>query len=143
MRKPIVVAALVAGSLSFGAFGAAVADQLPAGVEGCVVRSSPAGGGTVTVPGAGANLYDSSCTFTATRTGGFVGGASSWRVTVVKDGDPAQTTVFSGSNEACNTGAYDAKDVVKVELTNGLIAAGNPFPSATDGTLTAGGDRCP
>ena len=137
MRKSLVVAALVAGSLSFGAFGGASADQLPGGIEGCVVTSP----GTPGLPAnpAGANLYSGSCSFVATRTGGFVGGAQSWKVTVTT---PAgAVTTFSGTNGACNTGAYNPGDTVRVELSNGMIAAGNPIPSAVP--ASAAGNRCP
>lgn len=145
MRKPLIVAALVAGSLSFGAFGGATADVLPGGVEGCVVRNSPAGGGTVSVAPVGGNVYDTTCSFTATRTGGFVGAAQSWNVTVYNHNGPDRVAILneSGSGPACNTGAYTPGNVVVVTVSNGLVAAGNPFPSATDGTVTAGGDRCP
>lgn len=137
MRKLLVVAALSAGSLSLGAFGGASADTVPGGVEGCVATTganSPAG-----------LVYANACSYTATRTGGFVGGAQSWKVTVYNNASPTKVAIgrYSGTGPACNTGSTSPGNLVVVELTNGTIAAGNPFPSAVDGTVPTAGNRCP
>lgn len=137
MRKLLVVAALVAGSLSLGAFGGATADTLPGGTEGCVVSSPGANGPTGVV-------YANTCSYVATRTGGFVGGAQSWTVTVYNNNSPTKTVVgkYSGSGPACNTGSTNPGNLVVVTASNGTVAAGNPFPSAADAYVSAGGNRC-
>lgn len=139
MRKLPVLAALVLGGAGFGAFAPATADQLPAGVEGCIA-SDPVSA-DARAQGAPSALYPKTCQYKATRTGGFVGGAAKWTVTVYRP-STNQTFTYTGTNsQACNTGSTVPGDVVTVSLTNGLIAAGNPFPSATDGSIAAG-NRC-
>lgn len=131
MRKLLVVAAVVAGSMSFGAFGGATADELPTGVEGCVASDPGAKGPTA--------LYPKTCTYTAKRSGGFAGGAQSWQVRIVRPN--GQVTTYSGSNQACHTASTVAGDTVTVTVTNGFVAAGNPFPGAADGSIPSS-NRC-
>lgn len=135
MRRLFSVA-LVAGALGFGVLGPAHADQLPAGVEGCVATSPGTNGPTA--------LYNGGCQFVATRTGGFVAGAQSWSVVVYNNNTATKVVVgnFSGTGPGCNIAAYVPGNLVVVTVSNGEVAAGNPIPSATDGTIPSGGDRC-
>lgn len=136
MRKLLVVTALVAGSFGFGAFGGANADTLPGGVEGCVATTgagSPAG-----------MVYANTCNYVATRSGGFAGGAQSWTVTVYNNNTATKVQIakYTGSGKACNTYSTKPGNYVVVSVTNGTVAAGNPFPSAADPALPAPSDRC-
>lgn len=137
MRKLLVVAALVAGGLSFGAFGGASADELPGGVEGCVVSNPGTKGPTA--------LYPDTCSYVAKRTGGFVGGGQAWKVVVYNNNSATKVKLaeYSGSGPACNTGSTAVGNLVVVTVTNGMVAAGNPFPAAGDGTIPTAGNRCP
>jgi hypothetical protein len=136
VRKLLAVAALVAGSLGLTAVTGVHADQLPGGVEGCIASS----------PGADAptGLYNGHCSFTATRTGGFVAGAQTWNVQVFDNATPQKVRIgnYSGTGPGCNTAAYGIGNYIEVTVSNGVVAAGNPVPSATDGNVPPSGDAC-
>ncbi|MDQ1436977.1 MAG: hypothetical protein QOK43_606 [Acidimicrobiaceae bacterium] len=136
MRKLFAVAALAAGTLGLGVVGAH-ADQLPGGVEGCVATS----------PGANApvgSLYNGGCSFVATRTGGFVAAAQSYTVVVYNNNSATKVEVgrYTGSGGGCSLAAYVPGNLVTVTVSNGEVAAGNPIPSATDGSIPSNGDSC-
>jgi hypothetical protein len=134
MRKLFALGALVAGVLSLGAFGAVHADTTPGGAEGCIVSTpganSPAG-----------TLYTGGCSYKATRAGGFVTAAQAWKVTVTHAN--GTQTVYTQAGKPCNLASTVAGDTVTVSgVVNGVVAAGNPFPSATDGHLGSTTDYC-
>lgn len=137
MGRLLAVAALVAASLSFGAFGGATADSLPGGTEGCGASSPGANSPT-------GFAYANSCSYRATRVGGFVGGAESWTVTVYNNSSPNKVVVrrYSGTDRACNTASTSPGNFVVVTVTNGTVIAGNPFLAAADPMPYAGGNRC-
>jgi hypothetical protein len=134
MRKVMLAGALLA-MLSL-AGGTAVASDplvLPGGEEGCV---SPPG---------------DTCTYTATRSGGIAANGSTWTLTVQipANGDPRDTNldgklryVFNSSNapqEGC--GLWSAGATVTTSGgAQGGIAAGNPFPGASDDVVGSNND---
>jgi hypothetical protein len=134
MRKALVLLGLLVGVLA--TVGTATASDpiiLPTGQEGCV---SPSG---------------DTCTYTSTRDGGYAANGTTWTLTVEipANGDPRDTNldgklryVFNSSNapeQGC--GLYGAGSTV---TTNGgadsRIAAGNPFPGATDPVIGTSND---
>ncbi|MDQ1403532.1 MAG: hypothetical protein QOG03_1848 [Actinomycetota bacterium] len=135
MRKILTVAAALAMAALAGS--AAHADNLPAGIEGCVA-SSP--GANVWNPTGGGFTHDGACSYVAKRSGGYVAGGSSWSITV-------GATTFSAANgdPACQTSVIAIGDSVTVNPgSNGFIAAGSPTPSATDGQgPDSGNSTCP
>ena len=100
---------------------------LPTGQEGCV---SPAG---------------DTCTYTATRDGGYVANGSGWSVTVEipANGDARDTNgdgklryVFTSSNapeQGC--GFFAAGSTVTTVGGDQGVAAGNPIPGASDAVV--------
>ena len=108
---------------------AAASDPIttPAGQEGCV---SPAG---------------DTCTFAPTRDGGYVGNGTGWTVTVEipangdardSNGDGKLRYVFDSSNapeQGC--GFFGAGSTVTTFGGSQGVAAGNPFPGASDGAI--------
>jgi hypothetical protein len=123
-----VLAAACCSLLAFAATAAA-SDPivLPTGQEGCV---SPAG---------------DTCTFTPTRDGGYVANGVGWTLTVEipANGDPRDTNldgklryVFDPSNapeQGC--GFYGAGSTVTTFGGDQGMAAGNPFPGASDAAV--------
>lgn len=135
MRRLLALAALVAGTCSLTAVAGVRADQQPGGIEGCIA----------TTPGTNApSLYTGHCSFTATRPGGFVASAQSWTVVVYDNDTPLKQEIarFTGSGPGCNTAAYVPGNLVDVTVGNGIVAAGNPVPSAFDPYTPASGDVC-
>lgn len=133
MRKVVLLSA-IAAALTYG--GTAAASDpliLPTGQEGCV---SPAG---------------DTCTYTASRDGGYVADGSTWTLTVQipANGDPRDTNgdgklryVFDPSNapeQGC--GLWSAGATVTTSAgADGRIAAGNPIPGAADPALGSSND---
>jgi len=131
---------LIAFGMAFSVFAggatalASDALVLPGGEEGCV---SPAG---------------DTCTYTATRTGGWAGNGSTWTITVqiAANGDPRDTNgdgklryVFNSSNApAKGCGFFGAGSIVTTNGGSGSdgVAAGNPFPGASDGPVGSAND---
>jgi hypothetical protein len=124
--KRLVLLGVVLGALAYGGSATASAPiVLPTGQEGCV---SPAG---------------DTCTYSATRTGGYVANGSAWTLTVeiAANGDPRDTNldgklryVFNASNapaQGCGLFPAGATATTAVGASGGL-AAGNPIPGATD-----------
>lgn len=128
MKKAVLISAVL-GVLTWA--GTATASDpiiLPTGQEGCV---SPSG---------------DTCTYTSTRDGGYAANGSSWTLTIeiAANGDPRDTNgdgklryVFNAGNapeQGC--GLFGAAATV---TTNGgadsSIAAGNPFPGASDAAI--------
>ncbi len=123
--------ALAVASVSLLAFVASASASdpivLPTGQEGCVSQAGD------------------TCTYTATRSGGYVGNGSGWSVTVqipangdVRDtnGDGKLRYVFTASNapeQGC--GFFDAGATVTTVGGDQGVAAGNPFPGASDGAV--------
>jgi hypothetical protein len=105
---------------------------LPTGQEGCV---SPAG---------------DTCTFAPTRDGGYVANGSSWTLTVeiAANGDARDTNgdgklryVFNSSNapeQGC--GFFGTGSTVTTFGGDQGMAAGNPFPGASDGAIGSAND---
>jgi len=139
VRKLFVVAGLAAATLSLGAFSAVHADQEPGGVEGCVAESpAPA-------PPAG-TVYSGSCSYTATRTGGYATAAQTWSVTIYNNNSPTKTVLHAFSSTAgsnpCNTGpVIQPGNYVVATVANGVNAVGNPTPSAA-GAVPSSSDNC-
>jgi hypothetical protein len=131
-----LIAAASAFAVFAGAASAFASDPLvlPGGEEGCI---SPAG---------------DTCTYTATRTGGYAANGSTWSITVQipANGDPRDTNgdgklryVFTSANapdEGC--GFFAAGSTVTTNGGSGSdgVAAGNPFPAASDGPIGSSND---
>jgi hypothetical protein len=128
MRKAVLLGVLTG---VFAMAGTAVASDpiiLPTGSEGCV---SPPG---------------DTCTYTSTRDGGYVADGTTWSVTVeiAANGDPRDTNgdgqlryVFNSSNapeQGCGFFAADST-VTTNAGADGEVAAGNPFPGASDAVI--------
>lgn len=121
-----IALAVACGCLLAGVSTASASDpiSLPTGQEGCV---SPAG---------------DTCTYTPTRSGGYVGNGSGWSVTVEipANGDPRDTNldgklryVFTSANApAQGCGFFDAGSTVTTVGGDQGVAAGNPIPGAAD-----------
>ena len=133
--KRVMLAGALLVSLSL-AGGTAVASDplvLPGGEEGCV-----------SAPG-------DTCTYTSTRDGGMAANGSTWTLTVQipANGDPRDSNldgklryVFTSANapqEGC--GLYAAGSTVTTSAgAQGGIAAGNPFPGASDAVVGSNND---
>ena len=115
MRR-VIISAVLAGASLLPLAPYSQAATYPGGTEGCTVAKA-----------------GEKCTYDATRNGGYAGTSSGWKVTIVRAG---KTIVYSdkGFKGQCTT-AVLAKDKVTVESTGGQMAAGNPFPTASDGKL--------
>ena len=142
MRKRSVLAALVAGGVSLGAFTGVQADTAPGGGEGCIAYSHVSAG-----PPSGNIVYPSACNFVATRKGGYATAAQTWSVKVwasttakaqglapIKDVGSAKGSKRCGVASFINPGNY-----VEVSAGSGVAAAGNPFPSGSPDTTS---DSC-
>jgi hypothetical protein len=133
MKKAALLGAIVAALALSSTAVASDPIILPTGSEGCV---SPAG---------------DTCTYTSTRDGGFAARGANWTVTVEipANGDPRDTNldgklryVFNSSNApAQGCGFFGPGSTV---TTNGgadsAVAAGNPFPGASDAVLGSAND---
>jgi hypothetical protein len=134
MRKAVLFSALVVVLASAGT--AAASDPIimaPTGQEGCV---SPAG---------------DTCTYTTTRDGGYVANGSTWTLTVEipANGDPRDTNldgklryVFNPANapvQGCGLAAAGST-VTTNAGADARIAAGNPFPGASDAVIGSSND---
>ena len=132
MKKVAMLGVLV-GALAYS--GTAIASDpiiLPGGFEGCV---SPSG---------------DTCTYTSTRDGGMIANGTTWTVTVEipAAGDPRDTNldgklryVFTASNapeQGC--GFFAAGSTVTTNGGSGQVAAGNPFPGASDAVIGSNND---
>jgi hypothetical protein len=129
MKKVMLAGALVA-SLSL-AGGTAVASDplfLPGGEEGCV-----------SAPG-------DTCTFTSTRDGGYAANGSSWTLTVEipANGDARDTNgdgklryvITSANAPEQGCGLFGPGSTVTTNAgSDSGIAAGNPFPGASDAVI--------
>jgi hypothetical protein len=132
--KKFVLLSMLLGALSYP--GTALASDpliLPTAQEGCV---SPSG---------------DTCTYAPTRDGGYVANGATWTLTVeiVANGDTRDTNldgklryVFNPSNapeQGC--GFFGAGATVTTNAgASGSIAAGNPFPGATDPVIGTSND---
>jgi hypothetical protein len=133
VRRLIVLGVLAAAALA-GTTTALASDPLvlPGGAEGCISQ-----------PG-------DTCTYTATRTAGYAANGTTWSITVQipANGDPRDTNldgklryVFTSANapdEGC--GFIAAGSTVTTNGGNDGVAAGNPFPGATDGPVGSAND---
>jgi len=139
--KKVAVAGALVGVLAF-AGGASASDPIfvePTGGQGCV-----------SVPG-------DTCTYTSTRTGGYVARGDAWTLTVsipTTAGDPrdvnldGQLTYTLGPSNALPQGCslFPAGSTVTTNAgANSGIAAGNPFLQQTDSTISneCAGGRLP
>jgi hypothetical protein len=141
--KKLVLAGAVLGAFAFAGSASASEPIIvePTGGQGCV---SPAG---------------DTCTYTSTRTGGYVARGSAWSLTVsipTTAGDPrdvnldGQLTYTFGptSNPAMPQGCslFPAGSTVTTSAgANSAVAAGNPFLQQTDTTINneCAGGRLP
>jgi hypothetical protein len=127
--KRFVILGVLLGLLTYAA-SALASDPiiLPSGQEGCVSGPSD------------------TCTYTPTRDGGYAANGSTWTLTVEipANGDPRDTNldgklryVFDSSNapeQGC--GFFGAGSTVTTNTgANDGLAAGNPFPGASDAVL--------
>jgi hypothetical protein len=138
MKKAVLCGSMLAVA-SLGFAGTAPASDpiiLPTGQEGCV---SPAG---------------DTCTYTSTRDGGMAARGANWTLTVEipAAGDPRDTNldgklryVFTSANapeQGC--GLFGAGATVTTNAgADSTLAAGNPFPGASDAVLGSANDCTP
>jgi hypothetical protein len=125
MKKVALLSAIVGAIIYGGTATASDPITLPTGQEGCV--SAP----------------NDTCTYTATRDGGYAANGANWTLTVQipANGDPRDTNldgklryVFSPSNapkQGCGLWAAGATVTTSAGADSG-IAGGNPVPGATD-----------
>jgi hypothetical protein len=132
MRKVLPLGTLLGALVCAGSATASDPIILPTGQEGCV---SPAG---------------DTCTFNPSRDGGLVSRGTTWSLTVEipANGDARDTNldgklryVFNTSNapeQGC--GFFGAGSTVTSYGGDGQVAAGNPFPGASDAALGSAND---
>jgi hypothetical protein len=133
LKRLVILSATLGALASAGTALASDPIVLPTGQEGCV---SPAG---------------DICTYTASRDGGHVADGDTWTVTVELPaaGDPRDTNgdgrlryVFNSANapeQGC--GFFAGGSIVTTSGgADGTVAAGNPFPGATDPVLGTAND---
>src|SRR5205807_534265 len=142
--RKAMFAGLTAGALTLCLAGVAApvgADSVPGGAEGCVTNpfgTSPAG-----------VLYQSSCSYTATRNAGYVANGSDWTVTISRPNGTTTPTQISYSSAAgspgqCVTAILAGDTVSATSGANSGVAIGNPFPAgAPDLPGTTPGTPCP
>lgn len=148
MRKLVAVAALGAGLFSLGSFAVVHADQLPAGVEGCITANPAQNVANPGGPAGSGNVVSADhCSYTATRTGGYATAAQGWSVKIYNNNTAQKVLRASYSSAAgsnpCNTAPIiQIGNYVEVTVSNGVAAAGNPFPAAGDGVIPPPSDGC-
>jgi hypothetical protein len=128
MKKLVLLFVLTGGLALAGPAAASDPLVLPTGSEGCV---SPSG---------------DTCTYTATRDGGYAANGSAWTLTVEipANGDVRDTNldgklryVFGPSNapeQGCGLFGPGSTATTNAGAASG-IAAGNPFPGASDAVI--------
>lgn len=125
MKKLLTVGALL-GTLAAGVTGASASDPIyvdQVGGQGCI---SPPG---------------DTCTYNATRTGGYVAQGSTWSIDVVLPG--GATAHYDPASGAPRQGCalWPAGSTVTIRAgASSAIAAGNPFPSQSDPVLVGRND---
>lgn len=134
MKSAVLTGTLVAVLMAASSAVASDPIVLPSGQEGCV---SPSG---------------DTCTFSPTRTGGIAPEGDAWTLTVVipaPAGDPRDTNldgklryVFTPANApATGCGFFGAGSTVTTNAgANSGLAAGNPFPGASDAAIGSAND---
>jgi hypothetical protein len=131
-RAVLALTALLLAAVPF----AVRADDLPAGIEGCVVNGQVDN----KPPAGGANFYKSECTYTAKRTGGWAGNGT-WQVTIeYEDGRGGPFVLTNADPKKTGQGctAWDPGAKVTAKLTgSGGIAVGNPFPTGAPSSPSA------
>jgi hypothetical protein len=128
-RLALVLVGTLAAGLMVG-LPNAMADQLPAGAEGCVVNGVDASGPT------GPVSHATTCTYTSTRNGGYAA-SGNWTMTVTVG---TTTTTFTPANapaQGCTLWGPGTTVTVTRHDSQSFIAAGNPYPSATDAIIPA------
>jgi hypothetical protein len=135
MKKLVLFCAMLGSLVYVGA--ASASDPIiisQTGQEGCV---SPSG---------------DTCTYTSTRDGGYASNGTGWTLTVqiAANGDPRDTNldgklryVFTASNapqQGCGLWGANATVTTSAGAARAL-AAGNPFPAATD-PVAGGANDC-
>jgi hypothetical protein len=128
MKKVGLLGALIGVFACTGSAAASDPIILPGGFEGCVSGSGD------------------TCEYTSTRDGGYAANGATWSLTVeiAANGDPRDTNldgqlryVFTPSNapeQGC--GLFGPGSTVTTNGgSNGTIAAGNPFPGASDAVV--------
>lgn len=127
MKKVFGVGAVVAAALVIVLAGpAAVPDTLPGGAEGCVVNGQDLAGPT------GPLTHKTTCTYTATRTGGYVA-QGSWTLSVTVGTVTTTYTPANAPEQGCTLWNAGAVVTASISDASSFIAAGNPYPAATDG----------
>jgi hypothetical protein len=128
MKRAFVAALIFAALIAAGP--PADPDTLPAGAEGCVVNGQDLSGPT------GPLTHKTACTYTATRDGGYVG-AGDWTLKVTVG---TVTTTYRPANapeQGCALWQRGAVVTASIADAASFIAAGNPYPSASDGVRPA------
>jgi hypothetical protein len=128
MRRAVALASLAA-IMALG-IASSRADTLPAGAEGCVVNGQDLSGPT------GPLTHKSSCTYTATRDGGYVAGGN-WRMVVTVGTTSTTYTPANAPKMGCALWQKGAVVTAGISDASSFIAAGNPYPSASDGVRPA------
>ncbi len=133
MRKAALLLGAVVGLLASGGIASASDPVIiaPTGQEGCVSQAGD------------------TCTYTSTRDGGYAGNGD-WTLTVEipANGDPRDTnldgllryviTPANAPEQGC--GMFGAGSKVTTNVISGGLAAGNPFPGASDPVVGANND---
>jgi hypothetical protein len=134
MKKAVLAGAIVGALICGGTAVASDPISLPTGSEGCV-----------SAPG-------DTCTYITTRSGGYATGGSTWKLTIqiAANGDPRDTNldgklryVFTSANgpkQGC--GLWEPGSTVTTNAGSEPLAAGNPFPGASDAVIGSNND-CP
>lgn len=137
MRTLIAATALAAGSLGVGANSVQSA-TLPGGIEGCIV-TAPGANVSAAPAGTGNVLNNARCSYRATRKGGYVAAADSWKITVSRMVNGVKKTVAvhqakrnNGPSKGCQTSVIKPGDIVDIVVANGVVAVGAPNPPQTD-----------
>lgn len=137
MKKLLLGAAVVALLLSPMSLTARADNVEGTDGEGCFATSAP----VPTVADGEQFAYKDTCTYTATRTGGYAGGAEAWTITITyPDGQTftVSSTDAKETKQGCTV--WDATATVTVTVINGTMGIGNPFP---EGSPSANGPCYP
>jgi hypothetical protein len=126
-RPALLVTGVLAAGLMMGSTNA-MADDLPGGAEGCVVNGADVSGPT------GPLSHETTCTYTSTRNGGYAA-SGNWTMTVTVGTTTTTYTPASAPPQGCTLWGPGTTVTVTRHDSQSFIAAGNPYPSASDAIL--------